>query len=270
MSAETFEIGPKGKRIVGQVWTPLVVAEPEPILLFHDSIGSVSLWRSFPSALCMATARRVVAYDRLGYGQSDTHPSHLEADFIAAEARGAVPAILDALSIDRFIACGHSVGGGMAASVAAALPDRCIALVTLAAQAFNEERTKAGIRAAKIAFAAPENFARVERHHGSKTQWVLDAWMQTWLSPEFADWSLEGTLDEVRCPVLALHGALDEYGSEEHPRRIASGRGELRILEGVGHVPHREAEDLTVELIRSFLAARAQAVTRLEAPASGR
>lgn len=237
-------------------WTP---SDPgagrlAPILLFHDSLGCVELWRSFPEKLAVATGRRVVAYDRLGFGRSDPHPGRLTPGFVGDEGRNTVPQLCEQLGIGDFIACGHSVGGGMAVETAAQWPERCRALVTIAAQAFVENKTLAGIRLAQRDFFDPDNRARLARYHGDKATWVVDAWIRTWLSPAFANWTLDQPLAAVRCPVLAIHGELDEYGSLRHPRRIAEGRGETLILAGIGHVPHREAEDVLVKAITGFLA----------------
>jgi pimeloyl-ACP methyl ester carboxylesterase len=244
-------------RLFSRSWAP---PNPEagrraPILLFHDSLGCVELWRSFPEKLAVATGRRVVAYDRLGFGRSDPHPGKLGVGFVAGEADSVVPQLCDRLGIGDFVACGHSVGGGMAIETAARWPERCLALVTIAAQTFIEDRTLAGIRLAQRDFQDPDNRARLARYHGDKTPWVLDAWIGTWLSPAFADWALDRPLAGVRCPVLAVHGELDEYGSTRHPQRIADGRGEALILPGIGHVPHREAEGALLAAIAAFLAA---------------
>lgn len=241
--------------LFAKVWTPdsLDVPPPAPIILFHDSLGSVDLWRGFPRRLAATTGRRVVAYDRLGFGRSDPHPGRLDVDFVAAEGVRTVPKLCEAFGITDFIACGHSVGGGMAVETAARFPARCRALVTIAAQAFVEEQTLAGIRVAQREFADPANLAKLAKYHGDKARWVADAWIETWLSPEFADWTLDRALAAVRCPVLAIHGERDEYGSNEHPARIAAGRGTVRILPGIGHVPHRENEALLVEVIEGFL-----------------
>ncbi len=224
-----------------------------PILLFHDSLGCVDLWRSFPARLAAAAARRVIAYDRLGFGRSDPHPGKLALDFVAAEARTVVPVLLDRLAVGDFVACGHSVGGGMAVETAAYFQSRCRALVTIAAQAFVEDRTLAGIRVAERGFQDPDQLARLAKYQGDKARWAVDAWTGSWLSPEFAGWTLDAALAEVRCPVLALHGDRDEYGSAEHPARIAAGRGTVHMLPETGHVPHRECEDTVVEAIRTFL-----------------
>ena len=74
------------------------------------------------------------------------------------------------------------------------------------------------------------------------------------LSPAFAEWTLDAALDRVACPVLAIHGEADEFGSAEHPRRIAEGRGKAEILADIGHNPHREAEDQVLRLIGEFIA----------------
>jgi pimeloyl-ACP methyl ester carboxylesterase len=186
--------------------------------------------------------------------RSDPHPGKLGIGFVADEADSTVPQLCDRFGIGDFVACGHSVGGGMAIEAAARWPERCRALVTIAAQTFIEDRTLAGIRVAQRDFQDPDNLARLARYHGDRTPWVLDAWIGTWLSPAFADWNLDQPLAGVRCPVLAVHGELDEYGSLRHPRRIAQGRGEALILPGIGHVPHREAEGALVTAIAGFLA----------------
>jgi len=228
-----------------------------PIVLLHDSLGSVALWRDFPQQLAEATRRDVLAYDRLGVGQSDPYPGTLGPGFVAREAETAFPAVHQGLGLGDFIVLGHSVGGGMAAMVAARYGAQCKAVVTESAQAFVEDRTLQGIRAAQQDFARPGQLARLEKYHGDKAAWVLSAWVDTWLSPPFADYRLDEALERVRCPVLAIHGELDEFGSLVHPERIrdrASGPVEVEIVAGGGHVPHREQPERIAQRIARFLA----------------
>lgn len=172
-------------------WRPTFTRQGDPtIVLFHDSLGCVALWRDFPDRLATATGLPVVAYDRLGFGRSDANPEQLTCAFITDEARTGFVAIRKALGLNCFIAFGHSAGGGMAIATGAAFPEACAAVITLPAQAFAEEHTLTGIRAARVQFAVPDQFARLARYHGDKTQWVLDAWIETWLSPNFAAWTL--------------------------------------------------------------------------------
>ncbi|UVF19624.1 alpha/beta hydrolase [Microvirga terrae] len=244
----------EGGSLFARIWTPEVPANAgrAPIVLLHDSLGCVELWRSFPKALAAATGRRVIAYDRLGFGRSDAYPCRLPFDFIGREAQHVVPQVCEQLDVRDFIVCGHSVGGAMAVETAARFPTRCRALVTVAAQAFVEDRTLEGIRVAQRDFQDPAQLARLARYHGDKAPWAVEAWIGTWLSPDFAHWSLDEALEAVRCPVLAIHGERDEYGSVEHPRRIAAGRGTACILPGAGHVPHREDERLLTDVISRF------------------
>lgn len=230
-----------------------------PILLFHDSLGCVELWRDFPQQLAVATQRAVVAYDRLGFGRSDAHPGPVPLTFIRDEAATVVPRLCEALGIETVVPFGHSVGGGMAIATAARSPERCAAVVTEAAQSFVEDRTVAGLRAARIEFERPGQLERLERYHGAKARWVLDAWIDTWLSPAFASWCLDEDLRGVRCPTLALHGDRDEYGSVRHVERITRltrGASRAVTLDACGHVPHREQPARVLAEVTRFLSPR--------------
>ena len=228
-----------------------------PIILLHDSLGSVSLWRDFPAQLSEATGRDVIAYDRLGFGESDANPSTLDPKtFVADEAESGFAVLIAGLGLERFVLFGHSVGGAMAAVCAARFNDRCEALITESAQAFTEELTLQGIREAKVNFAQPGQVDRLKRYHGEKAQWVLSAWIDSWLSDEFVDWTLEATLPQVLCPVLSIHGDNDEFGSLAHPSFFTSrstGPGVVKVLEGFGHVPHREDASQVLIAVTSFL-----------------
>ncbi|MDH6230485.1 pimeloyl-ACP methyl ester carboxylesterase [Mesorhizobium soli] len=252
---QEFWVRTREGRLFAKTWTPDAqeTTYRAPILLFHDSLGCVELWRGFPALLASATGRRVIAYDRLGFGRSDSYPGQLEFDFIAAEARHVVPQLGEQLGFIEFVACGHSVGGGMAVETAAHLQTQCQALVTIAAQAFVEDKTLDGIRVAKRDFEDAANLARLAKYHGDRARWVVDAWTETWLASEYVDWNLDASLAAVRCPTLAIHGECDEYGSAAHPKRIAEGRGSTLILPETGHVPHREDDRLLADAIAEFL-----------------
>ena len=244
-------------RMYARGWEPASLASDAPIVLLHDSLGCVELWRTFPAALAEGTGRRVIAYDRLGFGKSDARTDRLSAGFIQEEAQEFFPRVREQIGFDRFVLFGHSVGGGMAVHCAAEFPDACEGLITESAQAFVEENTREGLSAARELFAQPGQFERLVRYHGEKARWVLDAWIETWLSPAFARWSLDDALARVKCPTLAMHGSEDEYGSARHPERIARGAGgEMEIIEGAGHVPHREREGWVVERVRQHLTGR--------------
>lgn len=230
-------------------------ARGAPLLLLHDSLGSVELWRDFPAQLAGRLGRRVFAYDRLGFGRSDARNDRPTPRFVAEEAERDFPALKRQLGLDRHVLLGHSVGGGMAVHIAASDPD-CAAVVTVSAQAFVEPRTREGIIEAKSMFEQPGQMDRLRRWHGDKADWVLAAWTETWLSPDFADWNLRPALEALRCPLLALHGDCDEYGSRAFPEFIARHAGagaRMRLLEGCGHMPHKEQPQLLLDELQQFL-----------------
>ena len=257
---QDHEIPTERGKLFARIWVPT----PRPsqgspvLLLFHDSLGCVATWRDFPEELARATRHTVIAYDRLGFGRSDPHAGSLPFTFIRDEAE-TVPEVCAALGVDTIIPFGHSVGGGMAIATAARWPERCVAVVTEAAQSFIEAHTLAGVRAARETFQEPDEFERVVRRHGTKAQWVLSAWTDTWLAPDFADWRLDDDLWQVRCPTLTMHGDSDEYGSVAHVVRIMSlVQGSLRgvILRSCGHLPHREVTPRVMSEVSRVLLTR--------------
>lgn len=254
LSIDRYISVPQG-RLFTRCWQPDLIGQSSPIILFHDSLGSVQQWRDFPAALAEKTQRAVLAYDRLGFGQSDANPAALQADFVQAEAQQALPYLRAAFDIDQMILMGHSVGGGMALAAAAQFPDVTDAVISIAAQAFTEDRTLEAIRQAKFAFQDPAHMARLAKYHGDKSRWVLDAWIETWMGPAFAHWSLDDDLRAIRCPILALHGDQDEYGTNAHPERIAAAAQtgvEAHIMANCHHMPHREMPDAVLGLIKDF------------------
>jgi pimeloyl-ACP methyl ester carboxylesterase len=257
-TADHWIDGPHG-RLFARSWIPDTrgAGERPTILLFHESLGCVDVWRGFPMRLAAATGLPVVAYDRLGFGRSDPHPGILPLDFVRDEAVSAVPALTAQLGLGRLIPFGHSVGGAMAVATSAREPDCCAAVITMGAQAFIEERTRTGIIEARGVLRSPDQLARIARYHGDKARWALDAWTETWLDPALADWTLDADLARVRCPLLALHGDRDEYGSRAYPDRIARSAGgpsEVVLIEDCGHVPHRERPDAVLQAVTRFLA----------------
>jgi pimeloyl-ACP methyl ester carboxylesterase len=229
------------------------------IVLIHDSLGCIELWRDLPEGLAAGTGLPVIAYDRLGFGRSDPHPGHLADDFVETETATGLAPVARHLGCETLILMGHSVGGGMAIAAASQLSARCVAAVTLAAQAFVEEHTLAGIREAQEAFGEPGQVERLAHYHGDKAPWVLSAWFETWLRPSFAGYTLDGFLAKTSCPLLVLSADRDPYVSRRHPERMeamAAGPVEMRIMENCGHVMHREYPKQVVSAVTRFLSAR--------------
>lgn len=243
-------------RIFVKIWNPEKLHIKTPILLLHDSLGCVDIWRDFPEKLAQTLNTPVVAYDRWGFGRSTERDQRPSVNFIDEEALEYFPWLLHELGVAKCGLLGHSVGGAMAVACAAQFPDLCEFVITESSQAFVEQRTLEGIRKAELDFKDPKMIARLEKYHSSKTPWVLDAWIGVWLSPEFASWRLLENLKKVVCPLLALHGDKDEYGSVEFPKTIvkySSGKTKMKIFENCGHVPHREIESVVLAEVKGFI-----------------
>src|SRR5215218_4097941 len=125
-------------------------ANRTPLILLHEGLGSVGLWRHFPIALAGATGRRVVAYSRFGHGRSAPPPRPRTPAFFVEEALDVLPAVLEQLGIERPILVGHSDGASIALVHAARRPVTAVALI--APHVFVERMTLEGIRQTRHAY----------------------------------------------------------------------------------------------------------------------
>ncbi|HND85804.1 MAG TPA: alpha/beta hydrolase [Pseudobdellovibrionaceae bacterium] len=251
--------------VFSRTWFPGTEDLSVAVILLHDSLGCVEMWRDFPLRLAESLQIPIIAYDRLGFGKSSARQGIPSAAFVSEEADIYLPQILNTLKINKYILFGHSVGGAMAVMSARRQDPSCLAVITESAQSFVEELTRDGIRKAEVDFQNPQYFAKLQRYHGDKTQWVLDAWIKVWLSVDFSSWSLENDLPLMKCPALVIHGDRDEYGSLAFPRLIAEqagGRTELQIVENCGHVPHREQPELILKLVTAFVTKQVSALAQ--------
>lgn len=227
-----------------------------PIVLLHDSLGSVAQWRDFPEMLAQACGRTVLAYDRPGYGQSTPRKRRLGPDLFDEEAQIVFPAVRRGLDLHTCVLFGHSIGGPMALTIAAMHPGLCEAVISESGQAFVDPMTLEGVRRGHAAFDDAERFEKLARYHGDKTRQVLDSWPAVWFDPAFQGWSLDACLARITCPVLAIHGDQDTYGSTAFPQRIrtgVAGPAGMSILGNCGHFPHRTHPRAVRERVARFL-----------------
>ncbi len=232
---------------VGQTGRPTLV-------LLHEGLGSVAMWREFPGRLAHATGCNAVVYSRYGYGQSDPLRGDRDVRYMHDEALVALPQILDALSIERPILVGHSDGGSIALIHAGAGKRALTGVVTLAAHVLVEDISVASIAAAKTAYETTDLRAKLARYHADVDS-AFWGWNRIWLHPDFRAWNIEEFLPRITCPVLAIQGEDDEYGTMEQMRRIGARvpDAELLELEDCRHSPHRDQADAVLEAITRFV-----------------
>jgi pimeloyl-ACP methyl ester carboxylesterase len=223
------------------------------LVLLHEGLGSVGLWRDFPPALQAATGRRTIAFSRFGHGRSDPPRAPRTPAFFHEEAHEVLPALLAQLDAPEPLLVGHSDGASIALVHAARHPVG--GLVLMAPHVFLEDSMLPPIRVTRQAFEEGELRARLARHHDDPDA-AFHGWCDVWLDPAMRDWSLEPEAAEVAAPTLLVQGAEDEYASLAHLDRIeASVRGPVRrLVVAGGHSPHLEQPDAVVAAIADFAA----------------
>ena len=226
-----------------------------PTLVFlHEGLGSVSMWRDFPEQVAQATGCTALVYSRYGHGRSDVLREPRRVDYMHVEALSVLPELLERLGICEPVLVGHSDGGSIALIYAGA-KDRVKGIVLMAPHVFVEDLSVKSIAAAKAAFETTDLPQKLARHHAdaAKTFW---GWNDIWLHPDFLEWNIEEYLPRVHCPLLAIQGFDDEYGTMAQLDAIARQTGgpvELLRLADCRHSPHRDQPAVVLEAISRFI-----------------
>jgi pimeloyl-ACP methyl ester carboxylesterase len=249
------EIGLDGRRLETAWWGPGPEQAPT-ILLLHEGLGCVALWRDFPAALAAATGCGVMAYSRFGYGGSDTAPLPRPLTYMHDEAREVLPRVLDAAGLRRCLLLGHSDGASIATIYAGSCQDfRIAGLALLAPHVFVEDVSLRAIAEAKRRWEATDLRQRLARHHRDPEAAFL-GWNRPWLDPGFPGvFDLQPEIAHIRVPVLVAQGEADPYGTVEQVRmleREAYCPVEALLLPGIGHAPHLEAPERVLAALRDF------------------
>ncbi len=237
---------------------PGLVPGRPPILLLHEGLGSVSMWRDFPHVLAEATGCRVVAYSRQGFGRSSPRAKPFTPRFVHEEAEEVIPALRERLGIVRPVLLGHSTGASMAL-VHAAGRWPVAGVIAMAPLTTVEGSNIGSIQRARSLYQTTAWREKLARHHDDVDA-VFYGWNDTWLRPEFGSWNI---LEELRCidaPVLAILGADDEYSTPAQVAAIAANLPEATRFESVllpecGHAPHRDQPEAVLQAVKRFLGA---------------
>lgn len=232
-----------------------------PLLVFlHEGLGSVSMWRDFPQRLCDAAGVRGLVYSRPGYGRSTPRPpgERWGVGFMHDQAREVLPALLRALDVDVVrhppVLFGHSDGGSIALIHAAMYPAHVRGLVVMAPHILVEDISIRSIAQAREAYLTTDLKSRLARHHDDPDS-AFWGWNDIWLDPAFRAWRLDRELAAIRCPVLAIQGKDDEYGTLAQIDGIADVLPETQLLKipDCRHSPHRDAPESVIRATAAFL-----------------
>jgi pimeloyl-ACP methyl ester carboxylesterase len=226
-------------------------------VLLHEGLGSVGLWGDFPMRLADATGLGVFVYSRAGYGRSGASALPRRVTFMHEEAREVLPHVLDAIGLRRCILLGHSDGASIAAIYAGSTADHRIrGLVLLAPHFFAEEFGVAEIGRMREAYQTTDLRAKLGKWHQDPDN-AFYSWSGPWLEPAFREWDITEELAYIRVPILIVQGADDQYGTLrqiEVAKEVCYCPVEAVVLEGIRHIPHREAPDATMAAIVDFAA----------------
>jgi pimeloyl-ACP methyl ester carboxylesterase len=238
----------------GRIEYERIPGERPTIVLLHEGLGSLSMWRDFPRQVAEVTGHEVLVYSRHGYGRSAPLTAPRSLRFMHDEALVVLPELLDTLEIRRPILLGHSDGGSIAIIHAGGSGRDVAGLVLLAPHVMVEEISVASIAAARAAYAQGDLRARLARHHDD-VDGAFRGWNDVWLQPDFRAWTIEEYLPRVTCPVLVIQGEDDEYGTMEQVDRIARAVPGAKVLKlaQCGHSPHRDRATVVLEALRGFV-----------------
>ena len=236
-----------------------------PLVFLHEGLGSVAIWRDWPRQLCDATGRAGIVYSRQGYGGSESvadvrgpsgeqdgaRTGRLRPDYMHREAWTVLPALLQALGIERPVLIGHSDGGSIALLHAAR--HAVEACVVMAPHVIVEDISLRSIAAARDAYESGALRERLARYHAD-VDTAFWQWNDVWLSDGFRGFDIRPECRAITAPVLALQGEDDPYGSLAQIQEIEPAGPMARLaLPGCGHSPHRDQPERTTAAIRDFL-----------------
>jgi pimeloyl-ACP methyl ester carboxylesterase len=230
-------------------------ADAPTLVFLHEGLGSVAMWREFPQKAAAATGCATVVYSRYGYGQSDVLREARAVDYMHVEALEVLPQLLQALDISDPVLVGHSDGGSIAL-IHAAANAATRGLVVMAPHVFVEDISVKSIAEAKTAFENTDLPQKLGRYHADAAK-TFRGWNDIWLHPDFRSWNIEEVLPRIHCPVLAIQGFDDEYGTMAQLEAVAKQTGgpiEVLRLADCRHSPHRDQPAVVLEAMSRFIA----------------
>ncbi len=253
-SSQRGEIVAGGRRLE-TLWIEPVRSGLPTIVMLHEGLGSIALWKDFPQRLAAGTGCGVLVYSRYGHGNSDRLLEKRPVNFMHHEAEVMLSELLRKLDIRRPVLLGHSDGGSIAIIFAGKYPDALRGLILEAPHLFVEDLSISSIAQAKVLYQTTDMRAKLSRYHAhvDETFW---GWNDIWLDAEFRSWNIERYLPAIRCPVLCIQGEDDEYGTPAQVQAIEAQVPwtESVMLANCKHSPHRDQPEKTLRPMVEFIA----------------
>jgi pimeloyl-ACP methyl ester carboxylesterase len=241
--------------IIHQSW----LDHGNPLLVFlHEGLGSIGQWKNFPFLLSSATRCPALVYDRYGYGQSESLKEPRYTRFLHDEALVYLPELLSKLGFSerKQIIIGHSDGGSIAIIYSAEFIKIVAGVIVEAPHVLVEDATLGGLLFIREESKKARFMELLGKYHGDKLPYLVDSWIANWLSPQSIDWNIENYLPSITCPVLAIQGSEDHFGSFaqlDSIQRKTAGHTELMYIDGCGHIPHKQEKEVVLKRMTEFI-----------------
>ena len=236
-------------------WLGPSPAKAPTLVLLHEGLGSIALWKEVPQRLVEATGYGVLVCSRQGYGHSSPLTGRRPVDYMHREAREILPPLLDHFAVRRPVFVGHSDGASIALIFAGCFPNIPVGLVLEAPHVFVENITISGIEEVRETYLTSDLSKKLGRYHDDVDA-VFWGWNDIWLDPAFRGWNIEEYLPAVVCPALLIQGRNDQYATRAQLDAIVSGIPgpvETVVLDDCAHSPHHEQPLATIEAISAFV-----------------
>ena len=255
---EVRNIEINGVELETYFYKPPNIAKTPTLLFLHEGLGSAATWRDFPGQLVSETALPAIVYSRQGYGMSDRHIEPYGCNFMHKEALDVLPALLAKLQIERPILLGHSDGASIALIHAAKYP--VAGVVVEAPHIYVEEKAITAISDLRTKIRESDLIKKLACFH-EDPEHTFQNWNNIWLNPDFSSWNIIDYISQIRCPILAIQGEMDEYGTMAQIDDIAQnapGHVTRVKLAECGHSPHRDQREEVIRQISKFIKANSK------------
>jgi pimeloyl-ACP methyl ester carboxylesterase len=250
-------IAVQGKRLEYERLLPEQGSPTQPVIvLLHEGLGSISLWRDFPQQLANTTGHEVLVYSRYGYGNSES-TNGFPFRYMHDEGLLSLPELLSLLAIKDPILVGHSDGASITLIAAGGSSIQPQAVIVMAPHVMVEPICFSAISQASNIYETSGLKEKLSKHHADVDSAFL-GWSKAWLSYEFKNWNIEEYLPKITCPILTIQGYEDEYGTMAQLDVIAQQASNAKVVETLRinncrHSPHKDHPEVVLSAINSFI-----------------
>ena len=224
------------------------------LILMHEGLGSVSMWKEIPELIFRQTKLNVMVYSRFGYGESSDCELPRPLDYMTIEAEKYLPIIIQNLKIKNYFLIGHSDGATIAALASSLNDNYLLGTILLAPHFFIEKSNLIAIKKTVNEYEDGSLRPRLKKYHNNVDN-AFYGWSNVWLDKKFKKWDITNNISNIKTPVLGIQGMNDPYGSVEQLNIIQKkikGPFKKKLINNCGHNPFNDHPETILKLINNF------------------